>query len=283
MHRFLLKVKNLFDNAMNKRWIWVYAFIVVSFAIFINIALIYLPIPTAKTLHTSDWLGFWGSYLGSILGCAVSIATLKQSQKTATRQHEEFQTQIEENRKESQKHYEENEKNRRLSVQPFITMDISPYLSQKETQMDPSDFSEFKYYFYLQDPTAKAFSPFTSKNIERISVFLRNSPDIRTYCITLSNIGLGPACCVDISAEIEDSDFTPQKYGFQSFASSQSKKFLMILSSNLSFPFSCFFTLTFSDIFKSNYQVSYRIKFDKDSFDFSPMMYFPNPIQTENE
>lgn len=86
-------------------WLWLYVFAIICIAFIVNLCM-FIPIPTPSGLNNGYWLGFWGSLLGGSIGCIPAIAALR------------------ENRLESERQFEKEQRNRRLGVIPIFDCQI---------------------------------------------------------------------------------------------------------------------------------------------------------------
>ncbi|MBQ2997271.1 MAG: hypothetical protein IJE22_08600 [Oscillibacter sp.] len=166
------KKKNPFSQfldswfAKEDGWITMYIAIVLIIAIVVNLSM-QIPIPTLSSLSSSDWLAFWGSYLGGALGCFPAMAALQHSHKESARQHEETRT------------------DRRLSVMPVFDCQISAI-----SRFIEWDVSSAAHIGMNSDGTLKRISEYDEPMYDCNSHISR---------IELSNCGLGPALQVRIS------------------------------------------------------------------------------------
>ena len=138
-----------------------------------------VPIPSLnRSLSASDWLGFWGGYLGGALGCLPALAALFDNRREADRQHVE------------------SEKSRRLSALPVFSCDgnsLSFVSGQPETVTTLSGL-----IFLSQD--AGFHGQFSSWNPEEYAEKVLEA-DENYLCLffELRNIGAGPALNVSLA------------------------------------------------------------------------------------
>ena len=91
-------------------------------------------LPTAGGLGNAEWLGFWGSYIGSFLGILVTLGSFYWTYRQNEKFHRQNRQSIEEER--------------RLSVLPIIQFDIK-VLEKLPFNIDVDCFSfgdELRYY-----------------------------------------------------------------------------------------------------------------------------------------
>lgn len=174
-------------------WLWRYALAICCFAFAVNV-MMYIRIPTPEGLHASDWLSFWGSYLGGALGCVAAIAALRHSQKEAKRQHEEVQEQLEESRRQAKQQHEESEEDRHLSVRPFITANFRPLREA------PASFDKYMFYTIFDSPLQQFIFDNSGIKDRFTDAAIRHYHN-QTIELTLENVGLGPALDIELVTE----------------------------------------------------------------------------------
>lgn len=148
----------------------------------INNTMMYHTIPTAENLNNSDWLGFWGSYIGSVITIIATflyfLATYVQNEKQHRATREEMREQA------------------RLQIMPFLNVEqVFDYKFQDEDHIHGFSFvgGDFAQFHGLFSQMVKAMDP---------DDFL--SGPIRFYLFTFSNIGA--SALVDLKIEYNGID-----------------------------------------------------------------------------
>ena len=156
----------------------------------IAIALLVIPgfVAFATTLDfinintENQWIGFWGSYFGGILGSVATIAGVRLTMKEEQRKRKE---------EEAARNNEENER-RRLDILPYMTSRFSIVKSEEEFDDTVSSITNF------------AVSPPVTNNYSRVRfgkeiVDKLKSPG-RYYLLRyrIKNVGVGSAVKVDL-------------------------------------------------------------------------------------
>ena len=130
---------------------------------------VYPPAPAAASPAAGDWLSFWGSYLGGVIGCIPAIAALLHSQAESKRLHEEAT------------------EARRCSVLPVFSVFLDRNISAK----DPNDY---KMFLLICTDKGVSAQPISCK--EDYTRYLNDCADKDKWVLCnlmLRNIGLGPA------------------------------------------------------------------------------------------
>lgn len=130
----------------------------------------------------NQWIGFWGSYFGGILGSVATIAGVRLTMKEEQRKRKE---------EEAARNNEENER-RRLDILPYMTSRFSIVKSEEEFDDTVSSITNF------------AVSPPVTNNYSRVRfgkeiVDKLKSPG-RYYLLRyrIKNVGVGSAVKVDL-------------------------------------------------------------------------------------
>lgn len=141
-----------------------------------------LPIKTYEQLKAPDWLSFWGSYLGGLLGSVAALIALRET------------------RRQSDLQQEENDKNRRLSVMPALSLSC-----RKQARDEKVDS------FLILDHSQEQLSHFFENSQKKYNEFLlSHSNDLHiTAILCVTNYGLGPAFSVELSYSNEQNNDKP--------------------------------------------------------------------------
>lgn len=204
---------------------------------------VYPPAPAAASPAAGDWLGFWGSYLGGVIGCIPAIAALLHSQAESKRLHEEA-TEAQRN-----------------SVLPVFSVFLDRNISAK----DPND-----YKMFLLVSTDKGISARPISRIADYTSYLEECADENKWIrcnLMLRNIGLGPALDPLLSFDLDEYP-NCGTVAFSSLGAEQEILFLMCAPVGTSSR--C--KIVFSDIFGNTYSQLFAIHYDrpKDSHSFIP-------------
>lgn len=223
-------------------WIWKYIVLMLFLAAAVN-AVMYLPIPTLSTPSSGDLLGFWGSFLGGIIGCIPAIAALLHSQAESKRLHEEA-TEAQRN-----------------SVLPVFSVFLDRNISAK----DPND-----YKMFLLVSTDKGISARPISRIADYTSYLEECADENKWIrcnLMLRNIGLGPALGPLLSFDLDEYP-NCGTVAFSSLGAEQEILFLMCAPVGTSSR--C--KIVFSDIFGNTYSQLFAIHYDRprESHSFIP-------------
>ncbi|GEM_PF-5344877 len=209
-------------------WLWKYVAAILLFAAAVNGAM-YLPIPTLSTLTSSDWLGFWGGYLGGAIGCIPAIAALLHSQAESKRLHEE------------------TAEAQRCSVLPVFSVFVDRNLAAKS----PDEYD----MFIALSPDGKIARIPNACNSDYYDFLEEFDADEWVRCnLSLKNIGLGPALNPLLT-------FTLGEMKNRSIASfhslSTAQNILILLSTPAQVSLQC--KIEYSDIFGNKYSQSFSI------------------------
>lgn len=131
----------------------------------------YVPLPTQNALKAPDWLDFWGSYLGSFLGCIPALLALHESRRQGRQQHEESM------------------EARRCSLIPIVD------LSLFDLREYPDGKARSKYFAYLKEIDASCSTVFP----EEFTKEAYNRDPHRFFDFYVRNIGPGPALQATVS------------------------------------------------------------------------------------
>lgn len=215
------------ENKKPTHWLWKYVAAILLFAATVNGAM-YLPIPTLSTLTSSDWLGFWGGYLGGAIGCIPAIAALLHSQSESKRLHEE------------------TAEAQRRSVLPIFSIDIQP----------PSSYSSYSTYITLFTNGTSFVKPILPNTdiYNELAPYDEETSDHIGYGCTLQNIGLGPALNLVLLFKSSQNDrYLPAK--FNSYGKEQQEHLLLFLPKESTSTIE----LVFSDILGNEYSQHFKI------------------------
>lgn len=209
-------------------WLWKYVAAILLFAAAVNGAM-YLPIPMLSTLTSSDWLGFWGGYLGGAIGCIPAIAALLHSQAESKRLHEE------------------TAEAQRCSVLPVFSVFVDRNLAAKS----PDEYD----MFIALSPDGKIARIPNACNSDYYDFLEEFDADEWVRCnLSLKNIGLGPALNPLLT-------FTLGEMKNRSIASfhslSTAQNILILLSTPAQVSLQC--KIEYSDIFGNKYSQSFSI------------------------
>ena len=215
-------------NKEPTHWLWKYVAAILLFAAAVNGAM-YLPIPTLSTLTSSDWLGFWGGYLGGAIGCIPAIAALLHSQAESKRLHEE------------------TAEAQRCSVLPVFSVFVDRNLAAKS----PDEYD----MFIALSPDGKIARIPNACNSDYYDFLEEFDADEWVRCnLSLKNIGLGPALNPLLT-------FTLGEMKNRSIASfhslSTAQNILILLSTPAQVSLQC--KIEYSDIFGNKYSQSFSI------------------------
>lgn len=209
-------------------WLWKYVAAILLFAAAVNGAM-YLPIPTLSTLTSSDWLGFWGGYLGGAIGCIPAIAALLHSQSESKRLHEE------------------TAEAQRCSVLPVFSVFVDRNLAAKS----PDEYD----MFIALSPDGKIARIPNACNSDYYDFLEEFDADEWVRCnLSLKNIGLGPALNPLLTftlGEMKNRSIA----GFHSLSTAQN--ILILLSAPARVSLQC--KMEYSDIFGNKYSQSFSI------------------------
>ncbi|WP_419173611.1 hypothetical protein [Victivallis lenta] len=223
-------------------WLWKYVAAILFFAVAVNGAM-YLPIPTLSTLTSSDWLGFWGGYLGGAIGCIPAIAALLHSQAESKRLHEE------------------TAEAQRCSVLPIFSVSTDARFSDDNL---------------TKDSCCVALNPDGTVNVKtsvtyldtRIFLNQHSSNDFMRFNCQLQNVGLGPALNLELYIKLKSKP-NQSRVIFNTYGTGEAVHFLLCVpkkaTSNIQ--------VLYSDIFGNRYSQSFSIAYTKsdDSYTVLPV------------
>ena len=175
------------------------------------------------------WIGFWGSYLGGLLGSIAALIAL-------------FET-----RRQSRLQQLENDENRRLSVMPALELSCRPLGS-----------SEIVKGFFIFNPDEPDKS-FVEQTKEGYYTFSSKQEAILSF----TNIGLGPAFNLNISYN----ENMPVKIG--GLKAGQTNEYALKCFFTPGKDASFIFYVSFSDILGNTYKQSHTMIVSKNELFFS--------------
>ena len=85
------------NNSLSKvvKWILIIgSILILIIPVAVNL-LLYLPVPTPRELGDSEWLSFWGSYIGGCLGGICTLLTIYLTIKYYEKQDANYKTELE--------------------------------------------------------------------------------------------------------------------------------------------------------------------------------------------
>ncbi|MBE6906139.1 MAG: hypothetical protein E7476_07720 [Ruminococcaceae bacterium] len=207
-------------------------FFLVAIPLSINNSMMSWTIPTADNLDNSDWLGFWGGYIGSaftiIITFIVFLATYIQNGKQHRATREEMREQA------------------RLQIMPFLNVEqVYDYKFQDE---------DYIHGFSFVGEGFSQFHGLFSQMVKAMDTDDYLSGPIRFYLFTFNNIGA--STLVDLKIEYNGSD---QDVG--------NLRVNQQVSYFFAFPFEQAgfeheFMINFRDLHNNLYQQSFNFKFD---------------------
>jgi len=254
------KLNQIYDYIKSNQKLCKYfliAFVCVIFLIpFLINLLLYIPIPSAGQIGAVDWLGFWGSFLGSLIGALTALIAL-----FATYRQQE-------------KHHKDDLENRRYSVMPTISIDILPKYFPNQNSASSveyqtvDDYSDYEYYFYL---TKGTFHPFTIENIQKLQT-LKSDETCLFFSFKLSNVGVGPVPYIKFEISHHDSNIKSEN-SIQGLSVGQTKKYLLICySSSTSTKEKYLFEITYMDVYLNKYIAKWFFEFNSQTHHLSPCL-----------
>ncbi len=208
-----------------------------------NMVFIRWEINTAEDLGNVEWLGFWGSYLGGVVGCAAALIAL-------------FIT-----FKQQEQHHIDMCETDRLRMLPSINFSVIPIRSQ---------LSEALTTIILQKPKQVTYIIHSEK--ETMDSCVRKYGEGRRYYMAeLKNIGVGPAFGIKIY--IESSVENKECAEIGNVGVGDSTTALVFFEDDWSFNL----RIEFEDVFKNKYWQSVKVECHGDelnSIDYpsSPML-----------
>lgn len=166
---------------------WFFFFLTAFFIflpLLINLWMVKWHIATGPGLGNAEWLGFWGSYIGSILGVMATflafLTTYLQNKKQHHQTRELAHQQAEQNKRQHQQTQQMMTEQIRLSVLPLL--DICAKISSYEIDQNPKVITCFDFA--------------TSPPIERQLLIDQLYSGRKLYTdliLTISNVGTGTA------------------------------------------------------------------------------------------
>ena len=173
-----------------KKDCWKLIIIILAVIGFISLIFGFIPmvialITTAHILEvdtTNQWISFWGSYLGAIIG---SVATIVGVTLTLGYQR---QKDIDEERKKEK----EREEKRRLEIIPYITSD---YYIPKTKKV----FEENMVYYVDFTADSPAIRNYMNDTLERLIVEKIGSEQYYVLNYSIRNLGTGSAANLFVS------------------------------------------------------------------------------------
>lgn len=183
--------------------------------------LMYAPIPTPSSLDASDWLSFWGGYLGGIVGSAAALIALFATYKQAER------------------HHDDDLENRRLGTMPYIDVRYTPYTCC------PRNLDQIEWFGTVDEQ--KGFEIRYTSSEQQYYDFCEEHYLYDMFYIMVSNIGLGPAA--DVTLWYGDFNFMLNGIGVNS-----SRTFLLAFYFANNEVVERTFSITFADAFGNEYE-----------------------------
>ena len=246
----------MFKKSDFPRWLILYVLAILLVAGTINLFMNF-AIPTAPGLTTSTWLTFWGSYLGGAIGCLPAIAAYRHSIDESNRQHQEFQEQLQESRKQAGEQYGNMEKDRHLSHLPVIDNQLTYIKSIADLS---SSFSSICVVL-KQDTNASGHFQQAPDISEINEIIKTNRYDV--VLLKIRNIGHGPALAIGLH-------FASSSFSIGTLAEQESCMVLLCLERTDTQAYHLEFS--FSDMLGWNYQQSH-------DFQIGIARLFSAPIQ----
>lgn len=195
---------------------------------------------TNPNLENSHWLGFWGSYLGALIGAIPAYLALQQSKKLAKEQHEQVQKQLLQSRHQSNSARWEMLESRRCSLLPVVDLTLLPLAKW------PSPDDTHNFVTFIMDTTGnKKSHPIPSKAPK-----IYSDAPTAVCSFTVTNIGVGPA----LNTKIFDDNGTIFYQGDISTKEGVSELFALSTQTLQSLPKTINFTIQFNDVFSNLYE-----------------------------
>lgn len=217
----------------HKQSVFIFTCIVVLLIPIIVNTLLYVPIPTSQFLNASDWLGFWGSYLGGIAGTSAALIALYATHKQAER------------------HHKDDLENRRLNVMPYIDLRYLPFLSEDKEKIKNADwigaFNDEKGFNVIFSTSFEEKIAFKEEHwLNTVSIYFE-----------ITNIGLGPAA--DITMRIDDF-----YYMLNGFGIGATKSFFLFwfIPIDAEYPVHRTIAISCADIFGNKYEQQLSVTFE---------------------
>lgn len=251
------KGKQKLTKFIQKHWVAAYFCAALMIAVVVNIGMS-LPITSFNTLlDEDDWLTFWGSYLGGAIGCLPALAAYRHSIDESNRQHQEFQEQLQESRKQAGEQYGNMEKDRHLSHLPVIDNQLTYIKSIADLS---SSFSSICVVL-KQDTNASGHFQQAPDISEINEIIKTNRYDV--VLLKIRNIGHGPALAIGLH-------FASSSFSIGTLAEQESCMVLLCLERTDTRAYHLEFS--FSDMLGWNYQQSH-------DFQIGIARLFSAPIQ----
>lgn len=176
----MLKIDEKWDKVVKKIREWIDMRVILLVGLFLAIPAIVngffvdpiVSIETGRDLGNQEWLSFWGSYIGAVMGCVPAFLALEHSRKQSKQQHME-----------SEQMHREALEARRCSVIPVVDLTVSPI----EAWPSEEDLKHYWFVFTADEGVANLMSvrKFDSTQYAK-------KPEM-FYEFYVRNIGLGPA------------------------------------------------------------------------------------------
>lgn len=201
--------------------------------------------PSANDLQNPEWLGFWGSYLGGLLG---SVAALIALVLTIWQQD---------------KYHADTENSNRLSIMPAVIFSLTSQPENKKSILSyiaiQKDGSIYKHTAINYVSFVESCNEYTSK--------------VSVYC-EINNIGLGPAFEVYL---FTDKNNKQQSTYLGNLSTGSSTTYLLIIPPKKSIKLILRFYDAYGNCYETESQINY--KESEDSYGFSQSKrpeYIPN-------
>lgn len=171
-------------RVLREHW---FCFLLLVFLVLVLIPLIVVALVSCHLIvtdTTNNWIGFWGSYFGAIIG---SLTTIGGVYFTINNEREK-------QKEDERKKEKEIKEKKRTDVIPFLG---SLYYIPKEMKAFDGKMVRFVEFFGKQDFTQRSYVP--SKYIDSAGEKLKYDVDqlyILNYCVT--NVGVGSAVSLNI-------------------------------------------------------------------------------------
>ena len=236
------KLNQKLTEFIKKHWLGSYVAVMLVIPGIVN-GLMYLSIPTLPDLNAPSWLDFWGGYLGSAIGCLPAIAAYLHTIDESKRQHQEFQEQLQESRKQAGGQYGNMEKDRHLSHLPVIdnhlthinsTNDFSPVHSSSTHILLEQNYGASGYS--IQTPSLTLINKILKRELHDIVL------------LNIRNVGHGPALAVYLH-------FAESSFSLGTLAEQESCMILLCLNRTNERRYHLEFS--FSDMLDWNYRQSH--------------------------
>lgn len=240
-------MKNKKQKNSNQKWMWlIFAVFALLIPVFVNLIFKYGSIGSAPDLGNAPWLGFWGSYLGGLLGSIAALLAIFESRRQAKEQREE------------------NNKMRRLSVLPIFNLNqihLNPILDDSEyVSYGPDVYFSFSHGFsHSPNPD----NPISTNNLE-----LQMDPSN----IIFRNVGFGPALNVQLFLLNSNRSIDSTSLSLNTVEQNSSKSFLFyyddVFHASNGGEIVVDFLLSYSDVFQNKYEQKGRFLVFPNKYDF---------------